>query len=58
MEPEKPGTKAVSLAICATNAWTPPTFVKEKAKFFAKLAMEKILDPKDLDLGLVLDVYK
>ena len=58
MEREKPGTRAVLLAFCATKEWIRPTCAKEKARSIAKLAMARILDPKALDLVLVPAVFK
>ena len=43
---ERHGTKDVSLVIYATNVWTLPIYANEKAKFFAKLVMARILDLK------------
>ena len=58
VEREKPGTRAVLLAFCATKEWIRPTCAKEKARSIAKLAMARILDPKALDLVLVPAVFK
>ena len=49
------GTKDVSPVMNATKAWIQPHCVNRKAKFFAKIVMEKISGQQVLDQACKVD---